>query len=52
MNDTIEEKQFDKAEKPINESVQDYLYNNLHTFIDNPYFSNLINKITPISKIN
>ena len=46
MKDQIEEKQFDKVEKPINKLVQDYFYSDLHTFIRNPIFNNCINQRT------
>ncbi len=46
MKDQIEEKQFDKVEKPINKLIQDYFYTDLHTFMENPIFNNGINQRT------
>jgi len=41
--DRIIEKQFDKNEKIVNKSVQDYFYQELHTFLDDPKFNEPIN---------
>ncbi|MCK9596888.1 hypothetical protein M0R19_06890 [Candidatus Pacearchaeota archaeon] len=43
QEDKVSEKEFSKKENCINKNIQDYFYEDLYTFIQNPIFNEYIN---------